>query len=90
MITETENIDLIIKAASGDREARLELVKDNLELVIEIAANHASLAGGSFAQGIQAGALAVIKAAGEFHECQGGCFADHVRQEVTKAVEGIG
>ena len=88
-MSEEEEMGLILRAASGDAEARLKLVKDHLNLVVEIAAIHASETGRPFSQMVQAGTLAVIKAADEFHHSQQLEFADYVRHEITRAMEGM-
>ena len=87
---EEEKTELLYRAASGDVEARLQLVKDHLDLVVEVAAGYASETGKPFSQMVQAGTLAVIKAAKTFHQPQQIGFADHVRQEVIRAIAGVG
>ena len=80
---------LISRAAAGDIEAKLQLVKDYLDLVVEFAAGYSSETGKPFSQMVQVGASAVIKAADNFHRSQQVKFADHLRLELTRAMEGI-
>ena len=88
-MSEEEEMGLILRVASGDAEARLKLVKDHLSLVVEIAAMYASETGRPFPQMVQAGTLAVIKAADDFHSSQQLGFADYLRYEITRAMERI-
>lgn len=87
---EEEKTELLYKAASGDVEAKLQLVKEHLDLVVEVAAGYASETGRPFSQMVRAGTSAVIKAARTFHHPQQMGFADHVRQEVIRAIAGVG
>lgn len=87
---EEEETELIHRAASGDVEAKLQLVKDHLDLVVVLAAEHASETGKPFSQAVQAGASAVIKAADDFHRSQQIGFIDYLRLEAVRAMEGIG
>ena len=86
---EGEESELVCKAASGDIEAKLQLVKKHLNLVVEIAAMYASKTGRTFPQMVQVGALVIIKAANSFHHSQQIGFADHLKSEITRAMEGI-
>ena len=81
--------ELVYRAASGDVEAKLELVKDHLDLVVGLAAGYAIEAGKPFSQMVQAGTLAVIKAADEFYHSQQMGFDHHVRYEIMRAMEGL-
>ena len=85
-----EEAELIFRVASGDVEAKLQLVKEHLDLVVEIAAMYASETGKPFPQMVQAGTLAVIKAADEFHSSRQFGFAGYVRDEIVRAMERIG
>jgi len=86
-MSEEEKTELLCRAVLGDVEAKLELVKEHLDLVVEVAAEYASETGRPFSQMVQAGTLGVIKAANTFHHPQQIEFVDHVRQEVIRAIE---
>lgn len=84
-----EEKELIYRAASGDVEAKLELVKDHLDLVVELAARYAVETGRPFPQMVQVGTVAVVKAADVFHTVQQTEFAEHARYEIARAMERI-
>lgn len=84
-----EEIELLRRACLGDAEARLQLVKEYLNLVVELAAGCASKTGRPFSQMVKTGTTAVIKAADDFHCSQESEFSDHVILRVTKAMEEI-
>ena len=84
---EEEEIQLLHRACSGDVEARLQLVKEHLNLVVELAAVCAAKTGKPFPLMVQVGALAIIKAADEFNESQQVAFIEHVRYEVIRAID---
>ena len=86
-MTAEQEIELIYRAASGDVEAKLRLVKGHLDLVVELAARYASETGKPFSRVVQVAALAVVKAADNFHLSQQMEFADYVRLEVISAME---
>lgn len=86
---EDKEMELIYKAALGDVEAKLQLVKQNLDLIVELAARYVSETGRSFIQMVQVGALAVIKAAEEFQYSRQAGFDIYVRKEIKKAMEGM-
>jgi len=88
-MSEEEERELVYRVASGDVEAKLELVKEHLDLVVEVAAGYTTETGRSFSQMVQIGTLAVIKAVNEFHHSQETPFIQHVRCEITKAMEGV-
>ncbi len=81
--------EIIYKAAKGDAEAKLKLVKNHLDLVVEIAAEYSAKTGRSFFQMIQTGTSAVIRAAEKFHDPYQISFVDRVREEVIKAMKEI-
>lgn len=81
--------ELISRAAAGDVEAKLQLVKTHLDLVVEFAAGYSSETGKPFSQMVQVGASTVIKAADNFHRSQQDEFADHLRLELTRAMGRI-
>ncbi len=85
-----EEAELLRRAWSGDVEARLELVKEHLDLVVEFAAGYASETGKPFSQMVKVGALAIIRAADDFHESQQMDFGDYVRSHITRAMEEFG
>ncbi len=84
-----DNTELIFRASAGDIEAKLQLVKMHLDLVVEIAAEYTSQTGRPFSQMVQAGTSAVIRAADGFHGSQQLAFVDYLRYEIAKAMEGI-
>ena len=84
-----EETELIFRASAGDIEAKLQLVKMHLDLVVQIAAAYTSQTGRPFSQMVQAGASAVIRAADGFHESQQIGFVEYLRYEIAKAMEGI-
>jgi DNA-directed RNA polymerase sigma subunit (sigma70/sigma32) len=84
-----DETELIFRASAGDIEAKLQLVKMHLDLVVEMAAAYTSQTGRSFSQMIQAGASAVIRAADEFQGSQQIAFVEHLRYEIAKTMEGI-
>lgn len=86
---EVDETELIFRVSAGDIEAKLQLVKMHLDLVIETAAAYTSQTGRPFSQMIQAGASAVIRAADGFHASQQIAFVDYLRYEIAKAMEGI-
>ena len=84
-----EETELLRRACLGDAEARLQLVKQHLNLVVEFAAGYAAKTGRPFSQMVKAGTIAVIKAADDFHCSQEIEFSDHVMLHVTRAMEEI-
>ena len=87
---EEKETELVHRAASGDIEAKLQLVKEHLGLVVELAAGYASETGNQFSQVVKEATLAVIRAADDFHVSQQIRFVDHVRHEFVKAMKGVG
>ncbi len=84
-----EEIELLRRVCLGDAEAKLQLVKAYLSLVVELAAGYASKTGIPFSQMVKAGTMAVIKAADDFHCSQEIEFNDHMILYVTRAMEEI-
>ena len=82
-----EETDLLRKACLGDAEARLQLVKEYLNLVVEFAAVYSANTGIPFSQMVQTGTVAVVKAADDFLCSQHVEFGDHVKLHVVKAME---
>ena len=85
---EGKDTQLVFRAASGDIEAKLQLVKNYLDMVVEIAAGYSLETGRPFSEMVQTGALAIIKAADDFICFQQTGFIDHARHEVIKAMGG--
>jgi DNA-directed RNA polymerase sigma subunit (sigma70/sigma32) len=83
---EEDEMELLHRACSGDAEAKLQLVKNHLNLVVELAAGCAAQTGKPFPQMVQAGALAVIRAAGEFDQSQQVGFGDYVKSEIARVI----
>ena len=84
-----EQASLLHKAALSDAEARLQLVKEHLNLVVELAAEYSAKTGNPFPQMVKAGTMAVIKAVDDFRCSQQVEFSDHVIFHVTKAMEEV-
>lgn len=84
-----EETELLRQACLGDAKARLQLVKDYLDLVVELAAEYAAETGRAFPQMVQVGAMAVMKAADDFHCSQEIEFSDHLALHITRAIEKI-
>ena len=84
-----EEMELLRKVCLGDAEARLQLVKLYLNLVVELAAGYAAKTSTPFSQMVKAGTRAVIKAADDFQCSQEIEFSDHVIIHVTRAMEEI-
>jgi DNA-directed RNA polymerase specialized sigma subunit len=81
--------ELLSRACLGDTEARLLLVKEYLDLVVQVAAVYASRTGRPFSQMVQVGTIAVIRAVEDFHCSQQMSLDDHVKFHVVKAMEEI-
>jgi DNA-directed RNA polymerase sigma subunit (sigma70/sigma32) len=84
-----DETELIFRASAGDIEAKLQLVKMHLDLVVQIAAVYASQTGRPFSRMVQAGASAVIRAADGFHGSQQIGFVEYLKYEIAQAMEGI-
>ncbi len=84
-----EETELLRRVCLGDAEARLQLVKAYLNLVVELAAGCASKTGIPFSQMVKVGTTAVIKAADDFQCSQEIEFSDHMILHVTRAMEEI-
>ena len=83
---EEEEMQLLYRACSGDAEAKLQLVKNHLNLVVEIAAGRAAETGDPFPRMVRLGASAVIKAVDEFDQSRQVAFVDYVKNEVSRAI----
>lgn len=86
LMPEEDEIELLHRVCSGDAEAKLQLVKNHLSLVVELAAGCAAQTGKPFPQIVQAGALAVIRAADEFDQSQQVEFGDYVKREIARVI----
>ncbi len=84
-----EDIELVRRACLGDARARLQLVKEHLDLVVELAAGYAAETGMPFPEMVQVGTVAVMKAADDFHCSQEIEFSDHLALHITRAIEEI-
>jgi len=84
-----EETELLRRACLGDAKAKLQLVKKHLDLVVELAAGYAAETGKAFPQMVQAGTMAVIRAADDFHCSQEAEFSDHLTLHITRAIEEI-
>lgn len=88
-----EEAELIGRAAAGEIEAKLELVRQHLDLVVEIAVAYASQTGRPFSQLIQAGASAVIRAADEAADeidwSQESGFVEFLRRRLVETMESV-
>ena len=89
MPQEEETAEMLRKACLGDVEAKLQLVKGRLSLVVELATGYASSTGRPFPLMVKAGTMAVIRATDDFHCSHQVAFDDHVRTHVTRAMENI-
>ena len=89
MSQEEETAEMLRRACLGDIEAKLQLAKEHLDLVVELAAGYASQTGRPFLLMVRAGTMAVVKAADSFHCSQQVVFDDHVRIHVTRAMEDV-
>lgn len=85
-MSDIEDRELLCRAASGDVEAKLQLVKKYLGLVIELAASHTLGTERQFPEMVRVGISALIEAANGFHHSHQTEFADHVRYEIEKAM----
>ena len=84
-----EETELLRQACLGDAKARLQLVKDYLDLVVELAAGYSAETGMPFPEMVQVGTAAVMKAADDFHSSQEIEFSDHLAFHITRAIEEI-
>ena len=89
MSQEDKGAEVLRRASLGDVEARLQLVKQHLNLVAELAAGYALRTGYPFSLMVRAGTVAIIKAANDFHCYRHVAFDDHVKSYVIRAMEDI-
>ena len=93
LLTPEEEIDLAIRIANNDREAKEILTKANLRLVVSIAKRYVGR-GMMFLDLIQEGNLGLIKAVDKFDHTKGFKFSTYatwwIRQAITRAIADQG
>lgn len=89
MFMSKEDAKPLHKACLGNAEARLQLVKSYLNLVVELAAEYARQTEKPFPQMVKAGTLAVVRAADNFHCHEQVEFHEHVKFHVSRAMESV-
>jgi len=87
LMMEGEETELIFRACSGDAGARLRLVKYYLNIVVETAGIFASETGAPFDVMVQAGTMAVMRAAYGYDLSQQIAFAEVVKSEILRAMD---
>ena len=89
LLTGEEEVDLAIRMANGDEEARMRLAEANLRLVVSIAKRYVGR-GMQFLDLIQEGNLGLIKAVEKFDHTKGFKFSTYatwwIRQAITRAI----
>ena len=86
-MTKGGELELLQKVCLGNAEARLQLVKSYLNLVVEIAAAYAAKTGKPFSQFVKVGAMAITRAANDFQCSQRIGFDEYVKLHIIKAME---
>ena len=76
---------LLIRAASGDENAQLELVNANLHLVVDVAKNYVGH-GTAFSDLIQEGNVGLIKAAKKFSTKGSATFTEYAEECIEAAI----
>ncbi len=93
LLTPEEEIDLAIRIADNDQEAKERLTKANLRLVVSIAKRYVGR-GMMFLDLIQEGNLGLIKAVDKFDYTKGFKFSTYatwwIRQAITRAIADQG
>ena len=93
LLTPEEEIDLAIRIADNDQEAKDRLTKANLRLVVSIAKRYVGR-GMMFLDLIQEGNLGLIKAVDKFDYTKGFKFSTYatwwIRQAITRAIADQG
>lgn len=93
LLSPEEEIDLAIRIANNDREAKEILTKANLRLVVSIAKRYVGR-GMMFLDLIQEGNLGLIKAVDKFDHTKGFKFSTYatwwIRQAITRAIADQG
>lgn len=89
LLTSEEEVDLAIRMANGDPQARKRLSEANLRLVVSIAKRYVGR-GMQFLDLIQEGNLGLIKAVEKFDHTKGFKFSTYatwwIRQAITRAI----
>ena len=89
LLTPEEEIELAIRIADGDEEAKKKLAESNLRLVVSIAQRYVGR-GMQFLDLIQEGNLGLIKAVDKFDYTKGFKFSTYatwwIRQAITRAI----
>ncbi len=93
LLTTEEEIELAVRIANNDREAKDKLTKANLRLVVSIAKRYVGR-GMMFLDLIQEGNLGLIKAVDKFDHTKGFKFSTYatwwIRQAITRAIADQG
>jgi len=89
MLGEKDTTSLVSRAASGDANARLKLVKDHIGLVRDIASDYASKSDIPVSRMLCLGVCALIRSAKSFSEAGNTGFIEYARQEIVNTIESM-